>query len=162
MLNIFDEWFEYVDGEVLWKKVGHGIPLDRRARPSVAKNGYLHLWCRGKRFAMHRVVYYLVHGYLPDYIDHIDGDRANNNIDNLREATNQQNMRNATKRASCASQYKGVSRKRNKWRAYIAVNTKQITLGVFELEEDAARAYDEKAKELFGEFAKLNFPVSKV
>jgi hypothetical protein len=55
------------------------------------------------------------------------------------------------------SRYKGVSRNREKWQARIKVDGKQSHLGIFTDEEDAARAYDAAARELFGEFAYLNF-----
>ncbi|AFC22054.1 putative homing endonuclease [Cronobacter phage vB_CsaP_GAP52] len=154
--SILSDWFE-LDGEtVMWKKAGRGIPLDRIARTRLEKNGYVYLWCRGKRFLLHRVKFFLKYGYAPEYIDHVDGNPLNNDFHNIREATNQQNLRNMSKRSNATSRFKGVCRKRNKWRAYIAVDSKQINLGVFVNEEDAARAYNQKAIELFGEFAKVN------
>ena len=91
--------------------------------------------------------------------DHIDSNPFNNQKNNLREANQQQNCQNRTKISGAASMYKGVS-KSNKtdWRANIYLNGRKIHLGCFKLEVDAAKAYDAKAKKLFGEFAKLNFP----
>ncbi len=71
----------------------------------------------------------------------------------------------ASKRLPKSSQYRGVTRDKqmNKWRAYIrkpsSMDPKRtkITIGLFDLEEDAAKAYDEKAKELYGLLAELNF-----
>lgn len=91
------------------------------------------------------------------YIDHRNGNGLDNRKENLRFATPQQNAWNNRKRKNAASRYKGVSRKKEKWSAKICIDGKQIYIGTFALEEDAARAYDEKAKGLFGEFARLNF-----
>lgn len=91
--------------------------------------------------------------------DHIDRNPFNNCKNNLREATKQQNCFNTSKRQNTSSKYKGVSlnKRLNKWHSYISRNYNRINIGWFETEEAAARAYDVKARELFGEFANLNF-----
>lgn len=91
-------------------------------------------------------------------VDHRDGNGLNNQRYNLREATSQQNSFNITKRSkTTSSAYKGVcwNRQNKQWQSYIYFN-KKIHLGYFEDEIDAAIAYNNKAIELFGEFAKLN------
>lgn len=90
--------------------------------------------------------------------DHRDGNGLNNQKSNLRICTQHQNSFNSRKRSGTKSIYKGVSRLSNshKWRSYIVINNKQIHLGLFEVEIDAALAYNEKARELFGDFACLN------
>lgn len=92
-------------------------------------------------------------------VDHIDGNRLNNQKANLRTATGQQNQANQLPRTG-TSQYKGVSwhTRDRKWRASIRFNYKKYNLGNFSSEEDAARAYDAKAMEFFGSHARLNFP----
>ena len=71
-----------------------------------------------------------------------------------------QNMMNRTKAEQTTSKYKGVhlNPKLNKWAVEVKCEGKRINLGLFENEEEAARAYDAKALELFGEFAAINFP----
>lgn len=90
-------------------------------------------------------------------VDHKDNDGLNNKRSNLRLATKIQNDRNR-KSYKGTSKYKGVwfSKRDQKWKSTIYVNRKQINIGTFINEIDAAKAYDKKAKELFGEFAKLN------
>ncbi len=112
-----------------------------------------------KQVLMHR---FLMPGVA--LVDHINGDGLDNRRCNLRASTKSQNMANSPKRANpTSSRFKGVSRDKNsgKFRAYIYKDGKQITLGSFEpdQEEDAARAYDAKAKELYQEHAYLNFPM---
>lgn len=93
-----------------------------------------------------------------DDIDHKDGNGLNNCKSNLRRATKQENTFNRRKRSGCSSKYKGVCfyKDRNKWGANIWINYKQICIGRFSSEVEAALAYNEKARELFGEFAVIN------
>lgn len=97
-------------------------------------------------------------------VDHINGDRLLNTKDNLRTCTraeNNRNMRNTFSRKSSklCSVFKGVYRAKGerKWSAQIRKNGRQIHIGYFLSEIDAALAYDKKAKEIFGEFASPNF-----
>ena len=90
-------------------------------------------------------------------IDHADGNGLNNQKDNLRFCTHSQNHMNR-KPTKGSSKYKGVSwhKAAKKWNARITLNKKTVSIGYFDSEIIAAKAYDEKAIELFGEFAKLN------
>jgi hypothetical protein len=94
--------------------------------------------------------------------DHRDGDGLNNCRANLRPATNKQNQGNGRRPSHNTSGYKGVTWDRgiNRWRARIAVNRRMRNLGVYNSVENAARAYDEAAREIFGEFACVNFPIN--
>ena len=91
-------------------------------------------------------------------VDHIDRNSLNNRRSNLRRCTQGQNLFNQRPRNG-SSKYKGVSwnKKQKQWSAAIEKNNKQFHLGYFNNEKDAAMAYDAKAKELFGQFAYLNF-----
>lgn len=91
-------------------------------------------------------------------IDHTDQNGLNNQKDNLRISTHSQNNMNRLKRNGCSSKYKGVHFKKSidKWAANIGFNKKQIYLGYFNNEIDAANAYNKKAKELHGKYANLN------
>jgi hypothetical protein len=122
-------------------------------------SAYAHHCFGGKNMSMHRVI--MKPG--PDLVvDHIDGNGLNNTRGNLRICTKKQNIYNRKGRGK-TSQYKGICRQKQskKWYAQIKYNGKQIHLGCFEREIDAAKAYDEKALQLFGEFAYLNFPNEK-
>jgi hypothetical protein len=93
-------------------------------------------------------------------VDHIDGNGLNCQRSNMRLCTQSQNMRNRGANKNNKSGFKGVSfdKRSSKWVAGIKLNRKRISIGFYAAPEEAARAYDEKAKELFGEFAHLNFP----
>ena len=92
------------------------------------------------------------------HVDHINGDPLDNRRCNLRIATPQQNQCNSRKHKRGTSTFKGVSRNRDsgRWRAYIVKDRKQINLGSFATELEAADAYDKAALAIFGEFACLN------
>ena len=103
-----------------------------------------------------------VFGNLPSYrvvVDHRNNDRTDNRRCNLRLASQSQNMANRKKTKINTSGYKGVRlhKPSGKWQAYIKVNYKQKSLGLFENKADAAKAYDKNAIKLFGEYANLNF-----
>lgn len=92
-------------------------------------------------------------------IDHIDGDGLNNQKSNLRICSYSENQMNRKPRTDTLSKFKGVTfrPRERKWYASIKINGKSKTLGRFEVEIDAAITYDNAAKELFGEYARLNF-----
>ena len=106
---------------------------------------------------LHRLILGLKKG--DSGVDHIDGDGLNNLRNNLRLATNSQNQMNQRKYRG-TSIYKGITwhKRDKKWNTQIAKDSKLIYLGYYISEMEAAKTYDKKARELFGEFAKLNFP----
>lgn len=105
----------------------------------------------------------LLHQFLvpsSEQVDHRDGNGLNNQRENLRPATAVQNAQSfRRKKAETTSRFRGVNwdSPRRKWAAFIRVNGKNLFLGRFGVEEQAARAYDKAAREHFGEFASPNF-----
>lgn len=111
---------------------------------------------RGRTLRMHQAL-------LPPQpglqIDHINGCGLDNRRANLRYCTNAQNQWAQHRvRRNAASKFKGVQKQPVGWRASIRKNGELHVLGSFDDEADAARAYDEAAKEMFGQFARVNFP----
>jgi hypothetical protein len=92
-------------------------------------------------------------------VDHEDHNGLNNQKHNLRKATKADNQHNTRKRINNTSGYKGAywNKKDKVWRAMIGINSKLTHLGSYATSEQAARAYDEAALRLFGEFANTNF-----
>lgn len=91
-------------------------------------------------------------------VDHIDGDGLNNQDENLRHATHAENSRNRRLNRNNTTGYKGVTLEKGKYyRSRIRFNYKFINLGSFPTAIEAAQAYDTKALELFGRFARTNF-----
>ena len=91
-----------------------------------------------------------------EIIDHINRIRHDNRMENLRINTIQGNAHNKAKKANSTSQYIGVWKKGDKWCSMISKNRKKYNLGIFKEEIDAAKAYNAKAIELYGDFANLN------
>ena len=114
--------------------------------------------CRKNKRAvyMHREIMRAAKGMV---VDHIDGNGLNNRRSNLRVCRVCENIRNR-RGAGGRSRYKGVSfvKHLKKWKAEITCGGRRRHLGCFEEEIEAARAYDGKARELFGEFAYVNLP----
>jgi hypothetical protein len=108
-----------------------------------------------KIISMHRVILGLTDPHV--FTDHKDHDGLNNSRSNLRTCTRTQNNQNRRAAKNSSSQYLGVCKNRKKWTAVI--NKKY--LGLFENEEEAAKAYDNEAIKLFGEFANLNFQIKE-
>lgn len=94
--------------------------------------------------------------------DHVNGDKLDNRRSNLRACSSTQNNRNVPAKGG-KSHYKGVNwhTQNHVWRAEITVDRERLTLGCFEKEEDAARAYDRAAILHHGDFAYLNFPLER-
>ena len=119
-------------------------------------NGYREIGIKNIRYLAHRLAWLYVHGEWPQHqIDHIDGDKLNNLIANLRLATNSQNGANRGAPADNTSGYKGVSRAKQRWRAVISVKGRYRHLGTFGTAEEAYAAYCKAARELHGEFARV-------
>ena len=110
---------------------------------SLDGGGYLQIRLQRRPHLAHRLAWLYVYGSWPkDQIDHINRDRADNRIENLREATNKQNMQNRSKSSHNTSGHPGVSwyKRISKWVAKIMHNQKQIHLGCFNTIEEAIAA----------------------
>lgn len=122
---------------------------------NISPGGYMRVQYKRKRIAMHRLIWALSYGYWPGPLDHIDGNKLNNSLANLRKATPAQNNGNQSARIG-SSRYKGVRFLQNRWVAAISYNRKRVHLGRFLSEDEAAHEYNKAAVRYFGEFARLN------
>lgn len=113
-------------------------------------NGYIGLSMMGKRFYAHRLAWFYVHGEWPVEVDHINGDRKDNRISNLRSCTRAENCQNDKLRTTNKSGYPGVSwhKQMGKWAATITINLKHKSLGLYQCKEDAFEAYKKAKLEL--------------
>jgi hypothetical protein len=108
-----------------------------------------------RTYKAHRVIFAIAYGRWPTHeIDHINGNKADNRLCNLREATRSQNQRNRKPRGG-ASKYKGVYKKGNYWASAICFNGAQLHLGTFKNELDAYAAYCAASKKHHGEYGRI-------
>ena len=134
---------------------------DKEAFTYVTFYGYRQGNLLNTAYYAHRVAWTLHTGVEPsDEIDHINGDKCDNRITNLREAIHAENMKNVALRVTSASNYIGVSwmKTKGKWRARVKEGGKEKHLGLFDCKIEAAKARDRAAIEFYGPFARLNFP----
>ena len=119
---------------------------------SVNGNGYVHTNILGRIYLLHQLAYFYMTGEWAEKVDHADRDKTNQRWNNLRKCTQSQNVMN-TVRKPPKSGVRGVNQERDgKYRAAIYHQRKKYNLGRFATLEEAAAAYDKKARELFGEF----------
>lgn len=145
-------------GVFIWLKTSPGNHNKGDVMGSRHVEGYLRASIKGRRLMLHRAAWLYVHGKFPDQdLDHINGDKADNRISNLRECDNAQNVQNQRRaRRDNRSGVLGVHHKpgkSNPWHAHIGVNGKQIHIGCFPTSEEAHLAYVMKKRQLheFGE-----------
>ena len=141
------ELFDYVDGELIRRG-------KRKKGGTVSTRGYKKIGVDYKIYGEHQLVFLHHHGYLPEQIDHIDGNKLNNKIENLRAADNSKNMMNRELLRNNTSGAKGVfwDREYNKWRVAVRSNGVLRSFGRyidFELAELVATEAREKYHGVF-------------
>jgi len=119
------------------------------------KEGYIRVGVNGKKYYAHRLIFLYHKGYLPKTIDHINCDKADNRIENLRAVTASQNQHNRKLNSNNTSGYKGVyyHKPLNKWCAKIRLESKRMHLGYYNTPEEATEVLRKAREELHGVFA---------
>ena len=164
IINPWADIVEIRDGKLYWCigvcRVNDGANHHYRqgvALGKVGNKGYKCIRWKGKKIPVHQVIWEIHNGSIPagKTIDHIDRNRLNNCIENLRLATkSQQNANTGKKSGPATSRFKGVNawKKPGRWRLIF----KGIYRGLFSSEEDAATVYNFLAYEEYGAYAALN------
>lgn len=141
----------YLD-EKHWQKIN-------RNKWYIDKNGYVYSRINYKNQRIHRFIVENIEKKelsKNQVIDHINHNRLDNRIENLRIVSSSENNHNRKKRENTSSKYIGISLEKNRWRAKIIFQKQKIEIGSFETEKEAALAYNRKAIELYGDKAKVN------
>lgn len=150
--------FEYKEGLLYWKGVTHPNKQNMMNKPagSIHKTGYRHITWIGKVHKAHRLIFMLHHGFLPPEVDHINGDRQDNRLENLRPATRSQNQCNRGALASNTSGYPGVSwhKKSQSWLVRVMKNGKTVVNKYFKDLEFAGLVATEARSIYHGVYAK--------
>ena len=153
--------FEYRDGELLWKKMTTTRTgnLVGKVAGSMHKLGYKTISVHGYQYKAHRLMFLYHHGYMPQFIDHVNGNRSDNRIENLREATRSENARNYFLTKPNAAGVKGVSKLRNsdKWRCRLTVDKTTKCVTGFDTKELAQEFIGLWREIAHGDFANHNY-----
>ena len=146
------ELFSYNDGQFVCNKTGKV----KRGTPITNQHRYHRLSVDGKAYSLHRLVYIYHYGVAPKVIDHIDNDRSNNRIENLREVTQQQNCLNRVRHQNNKSGHKNVYWQANckKWNVAMSVGGVRKEFGMFSNLELAALVAEEARDKYHGTFAR--------
>lgn len=149
------ELFEYKDGHLYWKKNANSSVKTGDKAGSIRNDGYWRIGINGKAHTAHRTIFLYHHGFLPQNIDHINGIKTDNRIENLRAATNSQNQCNAKINTKNKSGIKGVcwNKKAKKWVVYLYINGKYKDFGKYFDINVAKFVADTMRHKYHGEFA---------
>lgn len=143
-------------GVFTWRMNMYRTKAGTRAGSVSGANGYVRITLAGVGYKAHRLAWFYVHGVWPDkHVDHINRDRTDNRIENLRLVDQIQNTQNMSKRKNSACQFKGVTpltRNKSRFVAQIRYDGKQRVIGVFATQEEAHKAYCDAARVQFGEY----------
>lgn len=142
--------FDYKNGNLYWRQ-----SKSKARQGNVAgwleKNGYMACGIDGMRYRVHRLIFAFHYGWCPEFLDHINGIKTDNRIENLRVATVSQNNVNK-KTGKNKTGFKGVCIERKKFKASIRINKKSKHIGYFATAEEAHKAYIKMAKTIYGEY----------
>ena len=132
------EMFEYRDGN-LYRKISLGRTKAGDKVGFLNDKGYVAVNIDNQCIGLHRIIWMMQHGEMPSLIDHIDGNRQNNKISNLRLADRFGNAQNKRMHRNNTSGVKGVSwhKRAAKWKAQIVCNGKHYNLGLYKSLDDA-------------------------
>ena len=160
---ILHELFDYRDGTLYWKKTVNKKVKQGDKAGTFDNEGYVVVRYKGKGYKAHRLVFLMFNGYLPDQIDHIDCDKSNNKIENLRPACSVTNHYNvtATKRNTTGVKNVYFVKKTNRWRVAMVVNKQFMSFGCFQDLELAELVAQEARIKYHGKYANHgvhNFP----
>jgi hypothetical protein len=149
--------FDYKDGNLYWKiKPANRTNIGDVVGCIDKHNLYIRSRYKEKCYLVHRLIFAWHYGYYPKMIDHIDGNRSNNKIENLRAAENSSNQWNQKLHSKNTSGYKNVVYNKFKkvWVCRFKVNGKHIMKGYFKTPEEANELAIKLRKDFHGEFAK--------
>ncbi len=145
--------FNYIDGNLHHKNKRRGVRVGTRAG-TIDKDGYIIINLNKKKYKAHHLVWIYHYDVFPNMIDHIDNDKKNNNIHNLRIATASQNQMNRKLNKNNKSGIKGLRFRKNRWLAQIRFNNVNIHKS-FMSKEDAIQFLFNNRPKLHGDFARF-------
>jgi hypothetical protein len=150
------ELFDYKDGKLYWKTSKSNCIKKGERAGCLSTNGYWRICIDRKSYREHKIIFLFHNGYMPKWIDHIDGNKLNNRIENLRSCTRAENSWNMKKFSNNTSGIKGVcwSKEKEKYIARITQNKQVKFIGYFDTLKDASEAIFNARNNFHGNFAR--------
>jgi len=156
--ELLQSMFDYhEDGYFIRKKTTSRLGKAGNVAGMLDKNvGYVRVGLAGKNWLLHRLIYMMHYGYMPDEVDHVNGNKLDNKIENLRAATKIENQRNRTSNSNNTSGHKNVSWSKchKKWSVTLSYARKKNHIGYFEDVELADLVAQEARDKYHGRFAR--------
>lgn len=152
----FNEVLEYRDGELYWKVTLSNVAKAGKRAGCKSTNSYGSVMVDNKAYCIHRVVFCMHHGYMPEQVDHIDRNRKNHRIENLRAATNSLNGLNKGPQSNNKLGIKNVcwSKQSKKWWVQVSARGKRVVSKMFDDLELAELVAVMAREKYHGEFAR--------
>ena len=136
----------YKEGKLFWKNFG-------KEAGSLNNDGYVRIQIKNVRYVAHRLIFFIHYGYFPRVLDHINGIKSDNRIENLRPANHCKNGMNQRLHVTNTSGYKNVFRQNNKWCVRLKINSKNTWFGGYDDIELAELVAIEARNKYHKEFA---------
>lgn len=161
-------YVNFETGELIWKhrpdthfrneQIARGVNAKyagKVAGMTNSKTRYRYVWMDSVAYKVHRIIWKMKLGADPVHeIDHINGDRTDNRIENLRDCTKSQNQMNVRVRANSASGLKNIKFRKDRWYVRITVDGTRKHVGCFLTKQQAIAAYTKCEQEYYGDYAR--------
>lgn len=156
--DIANEYFIYENGKLFWKKkCARNVVAGRRVGCLDTAVGYRSIHFRKRNYREHHIIYLLCTGIFPKSLDHINGIRDDNRIENLRELSQEFNSKNRGLNKNSTTGHTGVYKNiRGDWYVQVRINGKSKTIGTYSDFELACLVADEARSKYYGKYAKVN------
>jgi hypothetical protein len=146
--------FEYRDGALYWKVTANArAPAGAKAGTFNSHSGRFYVRANKKRYLRSRLIFFMHHGWFPDEVDHVDGVRDNDRVENLRAATASENQCNKRRLRNNTSGFKNIRFKAKKWNVELKLNNKNYYFGRYDDLELAELVAMEARNKYHGAFA---------
>ena len=151
--KLFDSEYFYDNGNLIRKKT-KGVGKTGTVAGSPTRKGYIRCGFLGNQIMAHRLIFFYFNGYIPEQVDHINGNKTDNRIENLRPANNSLNQLNKSIDKRSKTGVKNVHVSGKKYAVSIRLNKTTYYFGTYDTIEQAKQIADIKRKELHGDFTR--------
>lgn len=156
--ELITDLFSYRDGKLYWNVNHCNAKIGTEAGYISPSDGYRYIKINGTQYLTHRIIFFMFNGYVPEYIDHKNTVRGDNDISNLRECTASENQHNKALNKNNKSGIKGVywHKQRQKWHARLWFKGEVVFSKLFSCLDEAEASLKVQRHFIHGDFAKSN------